>query len=47
MVDKGFDKNSIYTVQVENETELFVIGIDKDNKRRGINKRRILDWLED
>jgi hypothetical protein len=47
MINKGFDKNSVYTIDFERETKNFIIGIDLENKRRGINKKFVLDWIED
>jgi len=47
MINKGFEKNSVYTIDFEKETANFIIGIDLEQKRRGINKKFILDWIED
>lgn len=46
MVQKGYEQNSIYTITVEGEDELFVNGTDKKGQQRGIKKTTILDWVK-
>ena len=46
MMNKGFSENSIYTLRIENEDNIFVSGIDLKGQRRGVKKEHIIDWIE-
>lgn len=45
MLQKGYEQNSIYTINVEDEDDNFVSGIDLKGQKRGIKKSLIVDWV--
>jgi len=45
MVSKGYEANSIYTLTVGGEDDIFVWGIDLKGQQRGIKKESIIDWI--
>jgi len=46
MVDKGYEQNSIYTITIEEEDDIFIRGIDLKGQERGVKKEEIKDWLK-
>lgn len=46
MVSKGYEQNSIYTLQVTSISNEFVEGIDLKNQKRGIRLSSIIDYVE-